>query len=450
MEITVNFEHITGKIKPMHGVCQVPIVGWISDEMFHYLTEANIPYARMHDVGGVFGGNRFVDIHNVFRDFDADENDPASYDFVFTDKLFEALNRAGVEPIYRLGETIENSYRVKAYRIYPPKDYEKWARICEHIVRHYNEGWADGYHFGIKYWEIWNEPEGEKECHGGACFLGTQEEYFRLYEVTSKHLKKCFGDSIMVGGYASCGFSEHEKDKDLSGIRVTPYTCHGEHWIDFFHDFLAYISSDEHKAPLDFFSWHTYSQPEWALENEKYCRKVLAKYGFDDVIDIIDEWNTGIGREKRRTARAAVTNLSMMLAMQKTRTSMMSFYGGHCTTSDYAGLFCGETRLPLLSYYSFLAFGGLYKLGNEAESGCDTDGIYVCAAKDKEDEEKRLLVANPTGEEAEIRLCVSGADAERAEVFLLDKAHTLSPCGGILKNCVLTLPAESFAEIRFR
>ena len=51
------------------------------------LTDAHIPYSRLHDVGGAFGSNRYVDIPNIFRNFDADGNDPASYDFAFTDEL---------------------------------------------------------------------------------------------------------------------------------------------------------------------------------------------------------------------------------------------------------------------------------------------------------------------------------------------------------------------------
>lgn len=46
------------------------------------------------------------------------------------------------KPIYRLGVTIENYQAVKAYRIYPPTDFAKWARICEYIIKHYNDGWG--------------------------------------------------------------------------------------------------------------------------------------------------------------------------------------------------------------------------------------------------------------------------------------------------------------------
>ena len=157
--IKVDTTKIVGKIKPMHGGGQPPLGGKNMTEYFHYVTEAGIPFSRLHDVGGPFGGGRFVDVPNLFRNFDADENDPANYDFTFTDHLLKALIEANIEPYYRLGITIENQAYIKPYHTFPPKNPEKWARVCEHIIRHYNEGWADGYKLNIKYWEIWNEAD---------------------------------------------------------------------------------------------------------------------------------------------------------------------------------------------------------------------------------------------------------------------------------------------------
>ena len=111
--IRVDFSKAVGEIKPLHGVGQPPMYG--SDfSRFRYLSEAGVPYSRLHDVGGAFGGFRWVDVPNIFRDFDADETLPESYDFTFTDLLIKALFDANVEPYFRLGVTIENDARIKA------------------------------------------------------------------------------------------------------------------------------------------------------------------------------------------------------------------------------------------------------------------------------------------------------------------------------------------------
>ena len=88
VNISVDFNEKTGKIKPMHGIGQPPLTG-LSNSMFHYLSRAGIPYSRLHDVGGWMGGGLYVDIPNLFPDFDADENDEASYDFAYTDVIIK-------------------------------------------------------------------------------------------------------------------------------------------------------------------------------------------------------------------------------------------------------------------------------------------------------------------------------------------------------------------------
>lgn len=177
-----------GPIKPLHGVGQSPFLG-LDFSIFRYLTEAGMPFSRLHDVYGLCGGNRYVDIPNLFRDIDADPTDPRSYDFNFTDLLMEALVEHHIEPFFRLGVTIENS-SIKAYRIFPPADPQKWAVICEHVIRHYTEGWADGHHYNIRYWEIWNEPDDPD------MWKGSMEEYFELYKRKTQVVLKTDADGI--------------------------------------------------------------------------------------------------------------------------------------------------------------------------------------------------------------------------------------------------------------
>ena len=85
--IRADFLRPTGnRIKPMHGVGQPPFYG-LKCTYFHYLEEAGIPYSRLHDVGGWFGGNMYVDVPNIFRNFDADVNEMTSALKVDKEKL---------------------------------------------------------------------------------------------------------------------------------------------------------------------------------------------------------------------------------------------------------------------------------------------------------------------------------------------------------------------------
>lgn len=57
---------------------------------------AGIPFVRTHDSGGPYGRGTLIDIPNIFRDFDADPDDPASYDFAFTDIYLRNLVNSGL------------------------------------------------------------------------------------------------------------------------------------------------------------------------------------------------------------------------------------------------------------------------------------------------------------------------------------------------------------------
>ncbi len=197
-KISVNFDKVTGKIKPMHCVNGGPIKSLVygGAATMEDFKAARFPFVRNHDVSycSNFGGEHIVDISAIFPNFEKDAYDEASYDFELTDEYIKRIYEVGSESFYRLGQKIEHWQ--KKYGSVPPSDFKKWAVICEHIIRHYNEKWNDGFELDIKYWEVWNEPDNIP-----ACWTGTIEEYYSLYEITASHLKKCF-PNIRVGGAA--------------------------------------------------------------------------------------------------------------------------------------------------------------------------------------------------------------------------------------------------------
>ncbi len=456
MELRFDFGTRLGKIKPMHGVGQPPIFG-MNTSLFHYLGEAGIPFSRLHDVGGMFGGNLFVDIHNVFRDFEADVDDEASYDFAFTDLLIAELIKNGIEPIYRLGETIENYNYIRAYRIFPPKDPLKWAKICEHIILHYNHGWANGFHYGISYWEIWNEPDNGRDNAENMMCQGTPEEYYELYDVAAKHLKAVFGDEIKVGGYASCGFRYVISNPRAFGIDADSAgegygDGRSKSFLNFLEGFFKYIS--ERKSPLDFFSWHSYLSVKSTLIAARYIEKRLSELGYGDVELQLNEWNNGYEDmadadaalqntiRLRGTGLAAAKALAMMCAMQGTKNDILCFYDAGFGTSYYRGMFDPKTREPEPLYYAFVAFNKLYEMGTEAkcEGACQeiyalaaTDGIKNAAVIANAGEEDRELFTNLPAELSAFTV----SDTKRLSKVEIDNTHFVIPAG-----CILLFIAE--------
>ena len=150
VKATVAPSVIKGPIKPMNAVNNGPNMNDDPQQMEDFRI-LNIPFSRTHDSPcGDYYGCHLVDISDVFPDFSKDPDKESSYDFRETDAFIKTLLDSGAKVMYRLGQTIE-CQTAKKYHIYPPKDYKKWARICEHVIMHYNEGWANGFHYDIRY-----------------------------------------------------------------------------------------------------------------------------------------------------------------------------------------------------------------------------------------------------------------------------------------------------------
>ena len=441
MTITIHPDKAVGPVKPVNGVGQPPMVGALKDwPMMHYLKEAGIPFSRLHDVGGYFGGGLYVDIPNLFPDFDADETDPANYRFVFTDSLIDALVENGVEPFFRLGVSIENwpayAKPFPRLRTDPPKDFAKWARICEHVIRHYTEGWAGGFHHTITHWEIWNEPENWPDPEKNEMWHGSFAEYCRLYEVASKHLKAAF-PHLKIGGYASCGVAWINSWKENRA----------KHHVECFHKFLAFVR--ERDCPLDFYSFHSYSRVPNMMEQARYVRDALDNAGFRDVPTCLDEWLPHASHEKLGTALQATEIAAALIAFQNGPVDSAAIYDARCAVGNYSPLFNPLTYTPHKAYYAFTAFHELRKRGTAVEvkilntetrrhGDAETsslpssaplrlcvENIFAAAARG-EDGSLAVMVANPGDDAVPFSLEISGGIRRRTveSCRITDKDHT--------------------------
>ena len=420
--ITVDFSKIKGKIRPMHAVNNGPSVHFsdiekntvtVYNSNFERFVEAGFPYVRTHDASFFprYGLEHTVDVARIFSNFDADVDDPASYDFVCTDDYMRCCEAAGAKVFYRLGARIE--HEIKKYNIFPPKDNKKWAQICEHIIRHYTEGWADGFHMDMEYWEIWNEPDlGWENPEKSPTWRGTKEEFFDLYEVASKYLKEKF-PGLKIGGPAIAGSYE---------------------WTDIFLSEMQ-----KRNVKMDFFSWHIYTNEiEKVAKRSEWVRELLDKYGYNDAESILNEWNyvlewVGEGLEYSRHThwnnKGASFNLAVMCEGQRTSCDMLMYYDAR-PTNGWNGLFDPLTPgKALKGFYPFVMFNKLYKLGEYADCKSDKD-LHVCAATGNEGKAVMFTHYNDI-EETEtknvtLNLKGFGKDSvTKAKWYLLDDNHNM-------------------------
>ena len=385
--ITIDTSRKLGPIKPVHGVNNGPTsFGGLTDLSRSYKA-AGFPYARMHDPE--YPPPTAVDIPQIFPDFSADETDPANYVFENTDAALKAIVDCGTQIIYRLGTSIEHTVR-KLYTDVPA-DMDKWARICIQIIRHYNEGWANGFHWNIRHWEIWNEPDLNQDD----MWKGTPEDYFRLYVISSKAIKAAF-PHLLIGGPALA------------------------YKMDFCRSFLEHIRREN--APLDFFSWHMYNNriADFAARAAD-IRALLDANGYAHSITVCDEWNRGEFRLSNASpeeeeakvryfgdmtrlpgqAHAAAT----MITFQKSCCDIATYYDSH-PTNLWCGIF-DRYGVPTVTYQSFVCFNALYRLGGcEVYTHAASPDTYVVAAE--KDGTLRLLISHYNGTAVEEELYING------------------------------------------
>ncbi len=409
--INVDFSRTSGKIKIMHAVNNGPHVTR-GDQVRgnqDYYKAARIPYARTHDAAfhAQYGGEHCVDIQAIFPNFDADVNDPQSYDFACTDKYISEIYEFGTKPFYRLGSKIE--HYIKKYGTFPPKDYTKWAQICEHIIAHYTEGWADGFKYDLEYWEIWNEPDLDPDdSPNKRCWQGTEAEFAEFYTVAATYLKNRF-PNLKIGG---------------------PAIAWNEDWLERFFERIK----DAH-PPMDFLSWHWYGvEPNEMSKKGTRISKIAKRYGYGDAESILNEWNyvRGWGDEFVYSIEtmisikgACFTSACMAAAQKNPNIDMLMYYDARPCAMN--GMFDFYTMRPLKGYYPFYIYANLYEMGNQVKSVSDDKDIYVVSAKNGN--KAGIMITYYSEDDGNtpklVTVNVNGHDFSNAKIYITDVNQTM-------------------------
>jgi xylan 1,4-beta-xylosidase len=299
----------------------------------------------------------------IFPHWNADPEKPASYNFGPTDKVLAEIHDTGAEVYYRIGRSWG------ANNVDPPPDFDKYAKIVKHVAMHYNQGWANGFHYNIRYWEFWNEPE-------ALFWSGTPEQFYSLYEKTALTLKSV-DPSLKIGG-------------DAKAIASNP-----DAYREGFIDYCA-----AHHLPLDFYSWHTYANssadPYDAVRLGREIRTVLDTHGYPEAESILSEWNLTAdfteGQKLRLQGMETAAFIGAVLTyLQDAPIDRAHFYRGDAA---WMGLFDLQGR-PFKTAYAFEAMGKMLDTPQRfAVQGTDTFGLAALAGRSADGKMMQILISN--------------------------------------------------------
>lgn len=415
--------------------------------------------ARTHDWAGVNSNQRVCDYFHIFPLMHLDAKDPKNYVFGPTDYLLKRTREeAGLDVFFRLGTTIEHSGYKVHFNAVVPDDFDKVAETFAATVRHYNRGWANGYEWGIKYWEIWNEPEGIENmwCPPDGItdddFLSKtakraeyRAKFVKFFVTVLKRLKAEFGDTIKVGGPALIGYNQTWLTEILQACK------------------------DAAVAP-DFISWHGYtSNPRQFVDQAELGRKLCDGFGFTKCELIVNEWHyfdralynwadmqrcsdpkvkarIWEGPDSHNGIRSSCFTLATLANLQRSKLDQAYFYG--CRHTGPWG-FKDELQRKYKVYYALKLFGDIVRTYKTVCASVSEGTITTLAVKDAAGR-KGLLVVDYGGSGKEIEVPVLGVSpSAKVSATVLSHACDLERGKAAFANGVLTLDKPDYHSAAF-
>lgn len=383
--VTVDANVSIGTLHPLLGVDGAPGPGGHKPEYFKFggwnmqdAVDASEGYRRAHidlvrthdgygpgDIDAKFesasapGGDLISakrDVLTLFPDPNADPNNPASYRFGPTDKLITSIVNVGAQVLFRVG-------RSEGADPTPPANFDHYAAIVKHMVLHYNKGWANGFHYGIRYWEIWNEPD-----LGKLFWSGTPEQYVDLYTKLARAIKEADPEAL-VGGPAIAKPNDHTEYRD---------------------GFMRALKAN--RAPFDFYSWHWYAtdsnDPRDFVRIAQDLRTRLNNLGLQKTQSFLTEWNYGLSDPPPSPLVRASFVTSALIYMLDAPIDAATIY-----RTD--NVFGADGNTPDKTGQALIALGQLKSTPVRLQVvGADMDGMAIVAGRSRDGRTVKVLISN--------------------------------------------------------
>ena len=197
--------------------------------------DCGFKYIRMHGL-----------LHNDMGVYFEDKAGNPIYNWQYIDQLYDFLLSIDVKPFVELSfmpSALASSDKTCFWwkgNVTPPKSYEKWYDFIKALTQHFTERYGEN---EVKTWyfEVWNEPNLKY------FFAGSMDEYFKLYDYTSKAVKSVSA-AYRVGGPATAGNG----------------------WIP---EMIEYCHKTN--CPIDFVSTHDYAVTKGLVDDNGFTQRFM-------------------------------------------------------------------------------------------------------------------------------------------------------------------------------
>lgn len=396
--LTVDLSTNGGAVRRFAAVNGGPVWPGNPRDMTPQIAAMGLDRIRLHDLHGP------ADMDVIFPDQTADPQLPSSYDFASTDSVVAAIVNTGAEILFRLGASF-------GARGAPPANATTYAQACLHVAQHYNEGWAGGFFYNIRDWEVWNEPDLAE------FWTGTVAEYAHLYVEIARAFK-AHNPSWQVGGPAVANIW----DRAMMTTFLDTVIASG--------------------APLDFFSYHMYSSsnPMDFATTDSVVAAMLTGYGLGAIPRYLTEWNTysynvsNVIEWGRDDPLNAARTVAAIAGLQGTGLSRAYRYR------------LDEYYFPLVRDDGTLSYGGQAFQAIKgftatplalAASGSDQAGLSILAGKSMTGAEANVLIANSSTAAGGYTLAVQGLPVGTSWQYTVTRIDTLH-VGVVVDSGVVT------------
>ena len=303
-------------------------------------------------------------------------NDPMQYDFTANDQDVNAIINNGMEPFIYLGQPPSQ-----------PPNLADYATVIKNFIRHYTQGWDNGYYYNIKVVRWGNEPD------LSMFWTGTQQEFFDTYAAVSNAVKSLDSTIIIDAPEFAFPVSWSGNTRVLSS------------WVT---NFLSYCQTNNVK--VDIFAFHAYNSTAYyqfysdltLMNNALSAYPTLSNiYGTPKLGN--NEWNTRLGDEwsggqygyQFDSAWVAAHNILALSAMTAQGLTISTRMGGTFNSPvpnchDFLLTDCNSIGKP--SYFAFKGFNML--AGDSIVQTTGSDYINFSATSGKSADTITLVLSN--------------------------------------------------------